>query len=90
VRILLFSNTTVNFFANIFTHPDFRYAIIKIFCHKRYLEAKRSSMTKACSRMSDADSACLQASPASPSKLLTMSLTALSESTPGDDHITQV
>ncbi|ELU09279.1 hypothetical protein CAPTEDRAFT_192497 [Capitella teleta] len=42
VRIILFSNTTVNFFAYIFAHQEFRRGLFRRFCYKKYLEQKRN------------------------------------------------
>ncbi|ELU00284.1 hypothetical protein CAPTEDRAFT_217667 [Capitella teleta] len=36
VRIILFSNTTVNFFAYIIAHQDFRHAVTRIFCRQKF------------------------------------------------------
>ncbi|ELU04672.1 hypothetical protein CAPTEDRAFT_222945 [Capitella teleta] len=78
VRILLFSNTTVNFFAYIFTHPAFRFAIVKLFCRDAYLEAKRSSVSRAVSRHSDVDGVVLAKCAARPTSDSALSVSTLS------------
>ncbi|ELU09281.1 hypothetical protein CAPTEDRAFT_192499 [Capitella teleta] len=45
VRIILFSNTTVNFFAYIIAHQEFRRGLFRRFCYKKYLHQKRCLST---------------------------------------------
>jgi hypothetical protein len=70
VRIVLFSNTTVNFFAYIIAHQDFRKAVKKIFCRQSYLARKRSLALKG--SLNSPESGGSETTPSKPSEQGTM------------------